>query len=99
MRWRSLAALAVSALLCAWAPRVRAGADAPDPAQLKLGKKIYRDSCAGCHGTRGEGNGAEARAKGYHPRNFTYGAFKCRCTPTGSPPADEDLLRTVTVEE
>jgi hypothetical protein len=32
----------------------------------------------------------------FAPRNFTLGAFKWRCTPSGQPPSDEDLFRTVT---
>ncbi len=72
-----------------------AASDAPEQAQLKLGKKLYGDNCAECHGSRGEGNGPKAKERGYHPRNFTLGAFRCRCTPTGEPPTDEDLLRTI----
>jgi cytochrome c oxidase cbb3-type subunit 2 len=32
---------------------------------------------------------------GFFARDFTFGAFKCRCTPTGQPPTDEDLMRTI----
>ncbi|MGE5242598.1 MAG: c-type cytochrome [Betaproteobacteria bacterium] len=72
---------------------VRAQAPAP---QLQLGKKVFEDTCAKCHGRSGKGDGPDSIKLGFHPRDFTLGAFKCRCTPTGQPPTDADLLRTVT---
>jgi cytochrome c oxidase cbb3-type subunit I/II len=72
-----------------------ASAQAPDP-QLQLGKKVFEDTCAKCHGRAGKGDGPDSIKLGFHPRDFTLGAFKCRCTVTGQPPTDEDLLRTVT---
>ena len=69
-----------------------AGADGrPTPA----GKKIFDDHCAKCHGPAGKGDGPEAKKLGFHPRDFTLGAFKCRCTISGKPPTDEDLHRTI----
>ncbi len=68
-------------------------AQSPDVAQ---GKKVYDANCAKCHGGFGKGDGPEARKLGFKPRDFTLGAFKCRSTPTGQPPTDDDLFRSVT---
>lgn len=62
----------------------------------ELGKKVYEKICADCHGPKGQGNGPKAKRLGFFPRDFSLGTFKCRCTPSGQPPTDEDLFRTVT---
>lgn len=67
-----------------------------DAADLQLGRTVYQKVCAECHGSKGRGDGKKAKELGFAPRNFTLGAFKCRCTPSGQPPTDEDLYRTVT---
>lgn len=67
-------------------------AAAPD-----AGRKVFDDHCAKCHGKTGQGDGPDAKRLGFHPRDFTLGAFKCRSTPSGQPPTDEDLARTITV--
>ena len=77
-------------------PAVTAHAQVPNP-QLQLGKKVFEDTCAKCHGRFGKGDGPDAKKLGFHPRDFTLGAFKCRCTASGQPPSDADLMRTVTV--
>lgn len=63
---------------------------------LKLGERVYRESCVACHGERGDGKGPEADRLKTKPRDFTTGIYKFRSTPSGSLPLDEDLLRTVT---
>src|SRR5262245_8163249 len=63
---------------------------------LERGKALYRAQCARCHGDSGRGDGKDARRLGFHPRDFSLGSFKCRCTPSGALPTDEDLLRTLT---
>ncbi len=69
----------------------------PDSAiDLQLGKKVYVEACQECHGPEGHGDGPKARKLGFHPRNFTLGSFKCRCTASGALPSDEDLYRVVT---
>jgi len=73
---------------------VHAQTQSPD---LQLGKKVFGDQCAKCHGRQGKGDGPDAKKFGFHPRDFTLGAFKCRCTASGQPPSDEDLMRTATV--
>jgi cytochrome c oxidase cbb3-type subunit 2 len=55
----------------------------------------YRRYCAGCHGDLGDGEGENAVWLDPKPRNFTLATFKCRSTPTGTLPSDEDLFTTI----
>lgn len=55
----------------------------------------YRRYCAGCHGDLGDGEGENAQWLDPKPRNFTLATFKCRSTPSGTLPTDEDLYNTV----
>jgi len=55
----------------------------------------YRRYCTGCHGDLGDGEGENAVWLDPKPRNFTLATFKCRSTPTGTLPSDEDLFNTV----
>jgi len=61
----------------------------------KDGKMDYRRYCAGCHGDLGDGNGENAAWLDPKPRDFTIATFKCRSTPTGTLPTDEDLYNTI----
>ncbi len=69
----------------------------------KAGAMDYRRYCVVCHGQLGDGNGESAQwydptvnpAIGFRPRDFTLGVFKCRSTPTGTLPTDEDLFNTI----
>jgi len=58
-------------------------------------KSDYRRYCAGCHGELGDGNGENAVWLDPKPRDFTIATFKCRSTPTGTLPTDEDLFNTI----
>ena len=58
-------------------------------------KENYRRYCTGCHGDYGDGEGENAQWIDPKPRNFTLGQFKCRSTPTGTLPTDEDLFNTI----
>jgi cytochrome c oxidase cbb3-type subunit I/II len=60
------------------------------------GQKLYAEHCAACHGAKGDGEGPGAYILAQRPRNFTLGVFKYRSTPSGQPPTDDDLLRTIT---
>jgi mono/diheme cytochrome c family protein len=60
------------------------------------GKAQYRRYCVGCHGKAGDGNGENALWIEPKPRDFTLATFKCRSTPTGTLPTDEDLFNSVT---
>jgi mono/diheme cytochrome c family protein len=55
------------------------------------GKQLYRRYCIGCHGPQGDGNGENAQWIDPKPRDFTAATFKCRSTPTGTLPTDDDL--------
>lgn len=60
-----------------------------------LGKAIYTSQCSGCHGEAGDGQGILTLSWLPRPRNFVRGSFRYRSTPSGSPPTDADLFRTV----
>jgi mono/diheme cytochrome c family protein len=59
----------------------------------------YRRYCVGCHGELGDGNGEVAQwldpPMWPKPRDFQLAVFKCRSTPTGTLPTDEDLFDTI----
>ena len=59
------------------------------------GKKEYRRYCVGCHGPAGDGMGENAQWIDPKPRDFTAAVFKCRSTPTGTLPTDEDLYHSI----
>jgi mono/diheme cytochrome c family protein len=58
-------------------------------------KGTYRRYCVGCHGELGDGEGENAQWLDPRPRDFTLARFKCRSTPTGTLPTDEDLFDTI----
>ncbi len=55
----------------------------------------YRRYCVGCHGDLGDGNGENFPWLDPKPRDFQLGVFKCRSTPTGTLPTDQDLSDTI----
>lgn len=59
------------------------------------GAPLYRRFCVGCHGPLGDGEGENAMWLDPKPRNFTLGIFKCRSTPSGTLPTDDDLFSTI----
>jgi len=61
----------------------------------KAGAAPYRRYCVGCHGDLGDGNGEVAQWLDPKPRDFQLAVFKCRSTPTGTLPTDEDLFNTI----
>jgi mono/diheme cytochrome c family protein len=64
--------------------------------QAAAGKQLYYRYCWGCHGYRGDGNGENGPYLNILPRNFVAATFKCRSTPTGTLPTDEDLFSAMT---
>jgi cytochrome c oxidase cbb3-type subunit 2 len=60
----------------------------------------YRRYCVGCHGDLGDGNGENAvwmpPPMYQKPRDFQLAIFKCRSTPTGTLPTDQDLFDAIT---
>jgi cytochrome c oxidase cbb3-type subunit 2 len=63
---------------------------------FEAGKAAFPRYCNGCHGVRGDGKGTLAPYLDPKPRDYTMGVFKCRSTPTGTLPTDEDLYNTMT---
>lgn len=61
----------------------------------KDAKPDYRRYCVGCHGELGDGNGENFPWVEPKPRDFQLGVFKCRSTPTGTLPTDQDLFDTI----
>src|SRR5256714_5470156 len=59
------------------------------------GKPLYTRYCAGCHGDDGDALGEKAQRIDPQPRDFTLATFKCRSTPSGSLPTDQDLYNSV----
>jgi len=64
--------------------------------EASQGKQLYRRYCVGCHGPAGNGRGENAPWIDPKPRDFVTATFKCRSTPTGELPTDEDLFKSVT---
>jgi cytochrome c oxidase cbb3-type subunit I/II len=63
---------------------------------IAFGKEVYERRCVGCHGAKGDGNGAAATfLYNQRPRNFNVGVFKFRLSQKPVP-TDGDLLRTIT---
>ena len=61
----------------------------------EAGKALYYRYCWGCHGARGNGDGENAPYLNILPRNFVAGTFKCRSTPTGTLPLDQDVYNSI----
>ena len=61
----------------------------------EAGRQLYYRYCWGCHGARGNGDGENAPYLNILPRNFVTATFKCRSTPTGMLPLDQDLFNTL----
>lgn len=62
----------------------------------KKGEQLYSKWCTLCHGAEGKGDGEAAYLLFPKPRDFTIGSFKVRSTPSGEPPTDEDIFKTIT---
>ncbi len=72
-----------------WPPGRNVSRDAP------LGRRVYVERCAVCHGLDGRGNGPAAPSLIPRPRDFTTGIYKYRSTGARAMPADSDLRRVV----
>jgi cytochrome c oxidase cbb3-type subunit I/II len=66
-----------------------------DESRVSRGKAVYQRYCFSCHGENGDGRGYSAQWLDPRPRDFTRAVFKCRSTPSGTLPVDDDLLRTL----
>src|SRR5438045_9799671 len=90
MKWMFLAAalLSLTSLAIAQKGDVKIGKVTGHEA---AGKHFYFRYCWVCHGFHGDGNGENGPYLNILPRNFVAATFKCRSTPTGTLPTDEDL--------
>src|ERR1700686_2717066 len=86
------ALLALPSLALAQQGEVRVG---KVTGHAESGKQLYFRFCWGCHGFRGDGNGENGPYLNILPRNFVAATFKCRSTPTGTLPTDEDLYNSL----
>jgi mono/diheme cytochrome c family protein len=93
-KWMFLAAalLALPFLAVAQQNEVHLG---KSTGHAETGKELYYRFCWGCHGARGDGNGENGPYLNILPRNFVAATFKCRSTPTGTLPTDEDLFNSL----
>ncbi|MBI4815528.1 MAG: c-type cytochrome [Deltaproteobacteria bacterium] len=66
------------------------------PKVLARGAELFAARCSRCHGPEGRGDGPIARFLDPWPSDLTRGVFKLRSTPTGHPPTEADLFRTIT---
>ena len=73
----------------AWPPGADTRSDQP------LGRRVYAQRCAVCHGPDGRGNGPAAPSLIPRPRDFTLSLFKYKSTVRSEPPTDDDLFRVV----
>jgi mono/diheme cytochrome c family protein len=100
MRRINFARIAVIVVLAAALPML-AGAQQMESHEGKwtghseAGRQLYYRYCWGCHGARGNGDGENAPYLNILPRNFVAATFKCRSTPTGTLPLDQDLFNTL----
>lgn len=63
--------------------------------RVERGRHLYDRFCISCHGEQGDGRGYSAQFLNPQPRDFTRAVFKCRSTPSGTLPVDDDLMRTL----
>src|ERR1700690_2866411 len=61
----------------------------------EMGKTLYDQSCASCHGEKGDGKGPAADFVFPKPRDFTKGTYKFKSTGSGEPALDSDIIRTI----
>ncbi len=85
----------LGALQCADADDKRTQASHTNGGKLELGRLVYEQNCAVCHGSMGDGQGMATHMLGIQPRDLREGTFKFRSTPTGSLPTDEDFFQTI----
>lgn len=90
--FKAVVSITLGMAVCAGAQRTSASKLKGD---FKRGEAAFPRYCNGCHGVRGDGKGTLAPYLDPKPRDYTMGIFKCRSTPTGSLPTDEDLYNTM----
>ena len=88
--WTTLGLALVAVSLGSMLP---SAADAAGDAAV--GKTLFEQNCASCHGTTGKGDGPVGAALNPPPRDFTKGDFKFDTDKDGSPGTDADLTNVV----
>ncbi len=98
MRTPKLLAVSLALVGLFVSPALSAPAEQGQPSESgpQVGKAVYLQHCAACHGVNGDGAGPAAVWLFPRPRNFSAGLFKIKATPGTSLPTDEDLFTTVT---
>src|SRR5437868_2192198 len=97
-RWKPLLAAVLFPVAMAVAQQTEKPPNPPKPidaGRAASGKVVYERYCISCHGEHGDGQGYSAQWLDPHPRDFTRAIFKCRSTPSGTLPVDDDLIRTL----
>jgi mono/diheme cytochrome c family protein len=96
-RWLSLLSACGAVLLLGGVTPARAQEAHADnvTGHAGAGAPLYQRYCVGCHGQAGDGVGENAQWIDPKPRDFTAAVFKCRSTPTGTLPTDQDLFDAV----
>ncbi len=59
------------------------------------GKQLYDQWCAQCHGYQGDAESYTRNFTNPKPRDFVFGVYKFRSTPSGKAPTDEDIIRSI----
>jgi mono/diheme cytochrome c family protein len=98
MRTRKIFSFALTAVLilgAAGTPSAQESHIGRWTGRADAGKQLYFRYCWGCHGFHGDGNGENAQYLNILPRNFVAATFKCRSTPTGTLPTDQDLSNSI----
>jgi mono/diheme cytochrome c family protein len=93
--WTFLAQLAVALLPAFTAAQQGESHVGQWTGHANAGKQLYFRYCWGCHGFHGNGAGENAPYLNIQPRNFVAAKFKCRSTPSGTLPTDEDLANAI----
>jgi mono/diheme cytochrome c family protein len=93
--WTFLPLLAVALLPTLTAAQQGESHVGKSTGHANAGKQLYFRYCWGCHGFHGNGAGENAPYLNIQPRNFVAAKFKCRSTPSGTLPTDEDLANAI----
>src|SRR6202047_3675544 len=95
LRTIRLALIAITILTAAGSSAAQDSHVGKSTGHADAGKELYSRYCWGCHGVHGDGNGENAPYLNILPRNFVAATFKCRSTPTGTLPLDQDLYTSL----
>lgn len=61
----------------------------------EVGRGLYRQHCATCHGVTGNGRGETAALLDPYPRDYRLGRYKYKSTERGAKPLREDLAYSI----